>query len=62
MNLETRFDVYEHNAPNRCLYEVHSKSSRTASITLISHVGYKKKLHVEKDEYSPCNVMQNYQY
>ena len=20
MNLETRFDVYEHNAPNRCLY------------------------------------------
>ena len=43
-------------------YEVHSKSSRTPSITLISNVGFKKKLHVEKDEYWPCNLMQHYQY
>ena len=44
------------------MYEVHSKSSRTASITLMSRVGSKSKLYVEKDEYSPCNLMQNYEY
>ena len=43
-------------------YEVHSKSSRTASITKMSHVGYKKKLYVMKDEFSPCNLLQNYKF